>query len=671
MSRFVILVLDGAGVGALPDAAHYGDEGSNTLGNLSRHVRLRLPHLEELGLGNILPLRGVPPAAEPLAFPGRLVERSAGKDSTAGHWEHMGLVTDRPFPVYPDGFPDEVLDLFRSAIGREVLGNRPASGTGIIDELGVEHLATGRPIIYTSADSVFQIAAHIEAVPLEELYRWCLIARGILTGPHAVNRVIARPFSGVAGAFVRTPDRRDFSLDPLGPTYLDLLRTRGVPVCALGKVSQLFNGRGVSEEIGAHTNEENLGRLAALLDRGSQGLLFSNLVDFDMVWGHRNDIDGFAAGLAAFDAALPGILDRLGPADRLVITADHGTDPTTRSYDHSREYVPMLYYPRPPGAPDACYQGYLSDTGASAFQHLTGEVPSLAGAAVQALRPGLGWRAYPAIRPRLGVGSTGVVACKVGPQEVAEAAAFLGSRLGPAPLVAIILGSGLDTVSESMAESAGAAFHEIPFWPRATVPGHAGRIAMGARRGVAIAVVHGRAHGYEGLDQSEEQLPVRALARWGVQHLIVTNASGSLDPRLVPGEVGFVTRVLDLQTDDPEEGPIPLEASDMRLAARMGHAPAVTYMAVPGPQYETGAEVEALLTLGGNVVGMSAAAEVRAARDEGLHLLVLTAVANAAGMVEQSGSDAHRQVMGMSAAASLRVLELVDAALGTWGLLRP
>ena len=191
--------------------------------------------------------------SEPLALPGRLAERSAGKDSTAGHWEHMGLVTDRPFPVYPRGFPDEVLDPFRGAIGRGVLGNRPASGTGIIDELGGEHVATGRPIIYTSADSVFQIAAHIDVVPLEELYRWCSIARGILTGPHAVNRVIARPFTGVAGGFVRTPDRRDFSLDPVGPTYLDLLQARGLPVFALGKVSQLFTGRGVSEEIGAHT----------------------------------------------------------------------------------------------------------------------------------------------------------------------------------------------------------------------------------------------------------------------------------------------------------------------------------------------------------------------------------------------------------------------------------
>ena len=302
-----------------------------------------------------------------------------------------------------------------------------------------------------------------------------------------------------------------------------------------------------------------------------------------MVWGHRNDVDGFASGLAAFDAALPGILGRLGPADRLVITADHGTDPTTCSYDHSREFAPMLYYPRPSGAPAACYQGYLSDTGASAFHHLTGEPPSLAGVPVQALRPGLGWRAYPAVRPRLGVGSTGVVACTVGPEQVADAAAFLRSRLGPAPTVAIILGSGLDTVAEGMAESPGVEFQEIPFWPSATVPGHAGHVALGTRKGVAVVVVHGRVHGYEGLDRSEEQLPVRALARWGVRYLVATNASGSLGPRLAPGDVGVVTRVLDLQTDDPEEGPVLLNATEAGLAARLGLPPASRTWLCPGP----------------------------------------------------------------------------------------
>ncbi|MBN1632085.1 MAG: phosphopentomutase, partial [Thermoleophilia bacterium] len=302
MGRFIFVVLDGVGVGALPDAAAYGDAGADTLGNLSRIVPLRLPFLERCGLGNIVPTLGVPPEPQPLCLPGRLAPRSAGKDTTVGHWEHMGLVSPDPFPTYPAGFPDEIIKPFTRRIGVGVLGNKPASGTAIIAELGKEHLATRKPIVYTSADSVFQIASHVDVVPLEQLYSWCKIARELLSGRHAVARVIARPFMGPPGSFVRTKDRRDYSLDPPGPLYLDLLHQAGVPVLALGKISEVFVGRGVSRAVKVGSNDENLALVQDLVagrSRGlpfDEGLLMTNLVDFDMLWGHRNDVDGFARG---------------------------------------------------------------------------------------------------------------------------------------------------------------------------------------------------------------------------------------------------------------------------------------------------------------------------------------------------------------------------------------
>jgi phosphopentomutase len=670
--RVVFLVLDGVGAGALPDAASFGDEDANTLGHLAQLVPLRVPRLQELGLGNILPLPGVPPAPAPLALPGLLAERSAGKDSTAGHWEHMGLVIERPFPVYPDGFPETVLVPFREAIGRDVLGNRPASGTVVIDELGAEHMATGRPILYTSADSVFQLAAHVDVVPVAELYEWCEVARSLLAGPHAVSRVIARPFSGEPGAFRRTPDRRDFSLLPFGPTYLDLLVDRGIPVVALGKVSQLFAGRGITEEHKVADNQANMRLLLRLLDEGVDGLLMSNLVDFDMQWGHRNDVDGFAAGLSAFDDALGEVLARLGPRDQLIITADHGTDPTTLSYDHSREYVPALYYPRPPSAPDACYQGFFSDTGATVFAHLTGERPMLAGRPLQDLLPERGWRPYPALWPA----ARGVQVSDVGSGEAVAAAAFLRERFGWAPEAAVILGSGLDAVAAGLgldgtgsASDAEVAFAEVPHWSEAGVAGHAGRMAMGVRRGIRVALVRGRAHGYEGLDAGRQALVVRTLSAWGVRHLVITNASGGLDPAFAPGMVAVVAGVLDLQGEGPEQGPVLLSVDP--LGTPMMGSGGLRYVAVPGPQYETAAEVMVLRSLGGDVVGMSAAAELRAALVERMRVVVLTAVTNAAGTPVPPTLDAHLEVMRVSDSAVPAILRILDHALEVWGIARP
>lgn len=343
LRRAIVLVLDSAGVGELPDAARYDDEGSSTLPHVAEAVGgLRLPHLERLGLGRIIPIAGVRPVAEPEAAFGRMAEQSAGKDSTTGHWELMGLILPRPFPTYPEGFPREIVTAFETAIGRSVLGNRPASGTAIIDELGAVHLRTGFPIVYTSADSVFQIAAHETVVPVEQLYEWCRAARRVLVGDHAVSRVIARPFVGEPGAFQRTDRRRDFSLEPVGQTILDVLVARGVPVFAIGKIGDLFAERGISESVHTHDDLDGLARTAEAARRVDRGLIFANVVDLDTVYGHRNDAEGYARQLERIDAALEPILAAAGRDTLLVITADHGNDPTTPSTDHSREYVPLL-----------------------------------------------------------------------------------------------------------------------------------------------------------------------------------------------------------------------------------------------------------------------------------------------------------------------------------------
>jgi phosphopentomutase len=346
--KALIVVLDGVGIGALPDAALYGDEGSNTLGNLATAVGgLDLPNLQRFGLGNIAEIKGIAPAASPLANYGRMAEASPGKDSTSGHWEMAGLVLERPFPTYPRGFPPEVMRAFEKAIGRGTLGNVAASGTEIIKRLGDEHVRTGKPIVYTSADSVFQIAAHEEVIGLEELYRICGIARGLLTGPHAVGRVIARPFLGPSGGYYRTPHRTDFSICPPRETLVDLLSARGLVTKSIGKVDYLFAKRGFTDGVHAASNAEVIEQLvtdAAAPVAGGAGLVFANLVDFDMLWGHRNDVEGFRRGLEEFDRGLPRILDGLGPDNLLAITADHGNDPTTPSTDHSREHVPLLVY---------------------------------------------------------------------------------------------------------------------------------------------------------------------------------------------------------------------------------------------------------------------------------------------------------------------------------------
>ncbi len=344
VGRFIVVVLDGVGVGELPDAARYGDAGSSTLANMARALGgLSLPNLQRLGLGNILPIDGVPPAAQPAASFGRMREASPGKDSVTGHWEMMGVVLDRPLPTYPHGFPPEVMAAYEAAIGRGTLGNVPASGTEIIARLGEEHVRTGRPIVYTSADSVFQIAAHEGVVPINTLYAWCEAARRLLVGEHAVGRVIARPFVGEPGAFRRTERRRDYPLDP-PPNLLDEIAASGRTTHAIGKTHEFFNGRGLASWDRTTNNGDHTEAVIRAARERSDPLILANLEDFDMLYGHRNDPAGFARALAAFDAELPRLLGALRPNDVLILTSDHGNDPTTSSTDHSREHALLLAY---------------------------------------------------------------------------------------------------------------------------------------------------------------------------------------------------------------------------------------------------------------------------------------------------------------------------------------
>lgn len=346
MSRIVIIVLDSAGVGAAPDAAQWGDGPQvNTIGNVLRAVSdLHLPNLEGLGLHRIVDLPGADPARPVRGVRGRMRPRSPGKDTMGGHWEMMGLILDEPFQTFPEGFPRELMERFEQAIGRGTLGNYPASGTVIIEELGPEHLRTGRPIVYTSADSVFQVAAHEEIIPVEDLYRICHVARGLLTGRHLVGRVIARPFVGRPGAFVRTGNRRDLTVAPLGPTVLDALEAAGVQVHGIGKIGDIFSGRGLFTDTHTGSNREGLQQVLSHLRTVDSGLIFANLVDFDSQYGHRRDVPGYARALADVDAWVPRIIEGMRPGDLLFFTADHGCDPTAAGTDHTREEVPILGY---------------------------------------------------------------------------------------------------------------------------------------------------------------------------------------------------------------------------------------------------------------------------------------------------------------------------------------
>jgi phosphopentomutase len=386
--KVLVLVCDSWGVGDAPDADHYGDEGSNTLANTARAVGgLEVPNLEAMGLGLLADIEGVGSAATQGTAHGRATERSAGKDTTTGHWEMMGIQLDEPFPLYPGGFPAEIIEPFQEATGHSVLGNVPASGTEIIAELGELHLRTGDPIVYTSGDSVFQIATHVDVVPLERLYEWCRIARGLLSGRHRVGRVIARPFDGEPGAFVRRPERRDFSVPPPGRTVLASISAAGLPVLGVGKIEDIFSGQGISESRYSNSNDDGVAITLEFLARRGPALIFANLVDFDSKYGHRNDPQGYASAIEAFDRRIPELVTALS-GGVMLITGDHGCDPTTPPTDHSRERTPLLVAGLADGPHEIGTRRSFGDLGHTAAALLGVEVEGLVG---ESFLDRLGW----------------------------------------------------------------------------------------------------------------------------------------------------------------------------------------------------------------------------------------------------------------------------------------
>ena len=376
--RVIWIVLDSVGIGELPDAADYGDVGRSTLGHIVESRPLALPNLVRLGLANIAPLAYLPPATAPIGAYGKGATHSPGKDTTTGHWEMAGVWLDQAFPTYPQGFPAELIAEFEKQIGRGTLGNKPASGTEIIKELGEEHVRSGKPIAYTSGDSVFQVAAHEDVIPIAELYRICEIARKLLDGPNRVGRVIARPFAGPAGNFKRTTRRHDYAVDPPKPMLLDVLAERRVPVFGIGKIHDIYNGRGVEKYVTTNGNADGMTKMAAALQERKTGLIFCNLVDFDMLYGHRKDVEGFAESLEEFDRMLGPFLGLLRATDLLLITADHGCDPDPRwpTTDHSREYVPILAYSPASGAGvNLGVRATLADMGQTVAENFGGSIP--------------------------------------------------------------------------------------------------------------------------------------------------------------------------------------------------------------------------------------------------------------------------------------------------------
>lgn len=362
--RVVWIVLDSVGIGEMPDAAAYGDTGSDTLGNIARRRTLNLPNLVSLGLANLKALDGIEPSPSPSGAFGKCALASPGKDTTTGHWEMMGIHLDKPFPLFPHGFPPDFMAAFEDRIGRRTLANRPASGTEIIAELGEEHMRTGSPIVYTSADSVFQVASHEEVIPLWELYKICETAREMLRGPLEVGRVIARPFEGEPGHFTRTANRRDFAVPPPKGMLLDLLDASGVEVSSVGKIFDVFLGRGIREHVKTKNNADGMDKTLQEIAAMPEGFLFVNFVDFDQLYGHRNDVEGYARALEEVDQWLPSLMSRLSDSDLLILTADHGCDPTTASTDHSREYVPLLVWgPRVRSGVNLGVRETLSDIG--------------------------------------------------------------------------------------------------------------------------------------------------------------------------------------------------------------------------------------------------------------------------------------------------------------------
>ena len=658
MKRVIWIVLDSVGAGYLPDAAAFGDEGANTIGHIAERMNLKIPHMLSMGLGN-LPGLHLPKQEGDGAY-GRAMEKSAGKDTTTGHWEMAGVTVKQPFPLYPDGFPKEVMDAFEAAIGTGTLGNKPASGTVILDELGEEHMRTGYPIVYTSGDSVFQIAAHEDIIPLPRLYEMCEIARRQLQGKHGVGRVIARPFVGSGkGHFTRTGGRRDFSLPPIAPTVLDVLKDAGFDTLGVGKIEDIFAHQGLTESNHAAGNPACIDAALADMEKPFNGLLFINLVDTDSIYGHRRDVEGYGRALEYFDEKLPEFQSRMGEEDLLIITADHGCDPTYKGTDHTREYAPLLIWKKgmkgqhPIGTRDT-----FADTAATICEFF-------------GLQERFGAKSY--LR-EIEAG------CEAEMQRIQRAADAVEAALGRAE-IAVVLGSGLGDFGNDLKNAKEIAYADIPGFPRATVAGHAGKFIAGELNGKRVLMMSGRFHSYEGHSMADVTLPIRVMARLGVKKLILTNAAGGVNIDFRPGILMMITDFINISGKNPLVGPnldafgprfpdmtdayakslreLTMQAArELDIDLRQG-----VYCWMSGPTYETPAEIRMARVLGADAVGMSTVPETIVARHCGMQVLGVSFITNmAAGVMNQPIN--HQEVMEMGRLVRADFAALLTKVIG-------
>ena len=658
MKRVIWIVLDSVGAGYLPDAAAFGDEGANTIGHIAERMNLKIPHMLSMGLGN-LPGLHLPKQEGDGAY-GRAMEKSAGKDTTTGHWEMAGVTVKQPFPLYPDGFPKEVMDAFEAAIGTGTLGNKPASGTVILDELGEEHMRTGYPIVYTSGDSVFQIAAHEDIIPLPRLYEMCEIARRQLQGKHGVGRVIARPFVGSGkGHFTRTGGRRDFSLPPIAPTVLDVLKDAGFDTLGVGKIEDIFAHQGLTESNHAAGNPACIDAALADMEKPFNGLLFINLVDTDSIYGHRRDVEGYGRALEYFDEKLPEFQSRMGEEDLLIITADHGCDPTYKGTDHTREYAPLLIWKKgmkgqhPIGTRDT-----FADTAATICEFF-------------GLQERFGAKSY--LR-EIEAG------CEAEMQRIQRAADAVEAALGRAE-IAVVLGSGLGDFGNDLKNAKEIAYADIPGFPRATVAGHAGKFIAGELHGKRVLMMSGRFHSYEGHSMADVTLPIRVMARLGVKKLILTNAAGGVNIDFRPGILMMITDFINISGKNPLVGPnldafgprfpdmtdayakslreLTMQAArELDIDLRQG-----VYCWMSGPTYETPAEIRMARVLGADAVGMSTVPETIVARHCGMQVLGVSCITNmAAGVMNQPIN--HQEVMEMGRLVRADFAALLTKVIG-------
>ena len=660
MKRVIWIVLDSAGAGYLPDAAKFGDEGANTIGHIAERMELKIPHMLSMGLG-YLPGLHLPETAGNGAY-GRAIEKSAGKDTTTGHWEMAGVTVKQPFPLYPDGFPQEVMDAFEKAIGRKTLGNKPASGTAILDELGEEHMRTGCPIVYTSGDSVFQIACHAEIVPVDQLYAMCETARALLQGKHGVGRVIARPFIGTGkGAFQRTGRRRDFSLKPVSPSVLDVLKDAGYETLGVGKIEDIFAHQGLTGSNHAAGNPACIDATLEYMKKDFDGLLFTNLVDFDSVYGHRRDVEGYGKALEYFDERLPEIQALMGEDDLLIITADHGCDPAYTGTDHTREYVPLLLWKKGMrGQHPIGTRGTFADTAATVCEYF-------------GLAERFGAESY---LKEIEAG------CEEEMKRIQRAADAVEQALGRAD-TAVVLGSGLGDFGSVLNDAREIPYRDIPGFPRTTVAGHAGKMIAGMLGEKKVLLMSGRFHSYEGHSMADVTLPIRVMKRLGVKNLILTNAAGGINADFAAGCLMLITDFINLSGKNPLTGPnldafgprfpdmsnaydralrtiTQIRASELGIDLRRG-----VYCWMNGPTYESPAEVRMAMILGADAVGMSTVPETIVARHCGMKVLGISCITNmAAGLTDkpinhQEVIETGRRVRGDFAALLTAVIQTV------------